>query len=224
MTFRAQDLSQTRSAVDTIFEALREAIVKGDLEQGAQLRQEQIAAAFNVSRIPVREAIARLEQLGLVETQRYRGAFVTQLNIADIEEVFRLRALIEAEAIRHAVPRLDSVSLTRARKAATAFHDATDPADWMDRNREFHAVLYRPDLQPRTNAILTNLLNLSDRFLRAQLYLTAGQARADREHRQILAACEAGDADLAADLTAQHIRDAMASLLAHLTEQQAPAV
>lgn len=221
MKFERTDLSQTRSAADIVFAALRDAIVKGDLENGAQLRQEEIAAAFNVSRIPVREAIARLEQLGLVETRRYKGAFVTDLPVQEIEEIFRLRALVESDAIRRAATDMDPATLAEARAAHDAFAQASDPADWMEQNRRFHCALYRAGQQRHYMGVIENLLNLSDRYLRAQLSLTDGQKKAVTEHALILAACENGDAELAARLTAQHIEDAKASLLARLSNERA---
>src|SRR5262245_57691361 len=85
---RATDISQMASASDVSVEALREAITRGDLKEGETLRQDQIARMFKVSRIPVREALARLEVQGLVVTQRYRGATVASLSLEEIEEIY----------------------------------------------------------------------------------------------------------------------------------------
>ncbi|RID92452.1 GntR family transcriptional regulator [Gemmobacter lutimaris] len=213
MKFEPTDLSQTRSAADVVFAALRAAIVNGDLENGTQLRQEEIAAAFKVSRIPVREAIARLEQLGLVETRRYKGAFVTDLPPQEIEEIFRLRALVEGDAIRHAAARMTGTALAEAESAHLAFADAATPAEWMEQNRRFHCALYAVGGQRHYLGVIENLLNLSDRYLRAQLSLTDGHRKAVEEHALILDACKAGDATLAARLTTQHIKDAKLALL-----------
>lgn len=76
MKIQAFDISKAASAATIVFDALREAIIKGDLKEGEHLRQDEIARAFNVSRIPVREALLKLEQHGLVRTQRYKGAVV----------------------------------------------------------------------------------------------------------------------------------------------------
>ena len=80
MKIRSVDISQTASASSLIFDALRRAIIEGHLRVGEPLRQEEIARQFNTSRIPVREALSRLEQHGLITTQRYKGAVVAGLS------------------------------------------------------------------------------------------------------------------------------------------------
>ncbi|SOC06941.1 GntR family transcriptional regulator [Rhodobacter maris] len=213
LKFESSDLSKTKSATDIVFDALRRAIVLGDLEQGAALRQEEIAGAFNVSRIPVREAISRLEQIGLVETRRHRGAFVTDLSVSEIEEIFRLRALVESDAIRHAVPHMTSAVLAAAEAAHQAFARATAPADWIGENRRFHCTLYSAGGQRLYVGVIDTLLNLSDRHLRAQLSLGEAHSKAVAEHAELLLACRAGDAELAATLTLRHVEGAKRSLL-----------
>lgn len=213
LKFESTDLSKTRSATDIVFDALRRAIVLGDLEQGAALRQEEIARAFNVSRIPVREAISRLEQIGLVETRRHRGAFVTDLPVSEIEEIFRLRALVEGDAIRHSVAQMTPAVLAVAEAAHLAFARATAPADWIEENRRFHCTLYSAGGQRLYVGVIDTLLNLSDRHLRAQLSLGEAHAKAVAEHAALLVACRAGDAELAATLTRQHVEGARCSLL-----------
>ena len=80
MKLNPVDISKTASASSIVFEALRKAIIEGDLKEGEPLRQDEIAGLFNTSRIPVREAISRLEEQGLVKTQRYKGAVVSGLS------------------------------------------------------------------------------------------------------------------------------------------------
>jgi len=118
MRFAAVDVRQAASAADIVYESLRKAIIEGDIAEGESLRQEEIARMFNTSRIPVREALSRLEQHGLITTRRYRGAVVAGLSIEEIAEIFEFRALIEAEVIRLAVPNLDRETLEKARRYA----------------------------------------------------------------------------------------------------------
>src|SRR5580704_18148522 len=117
----ATNIAQMASASDVIFEALREAINSGDLAEGETLRQDQIARLFNVSRIPVREALTRLEEHGLVETQRYRGAVVTSLSPKEIAEIFEFRALLEPQVIQHSVARMSAETLDTAKAYCKAF-------------------------------------------------------------------------------------------------------
>ncbi len=220
MKFAAVDVRQTASAADIVYESLRKAIIEGALAEGESLRQEEIAKMFNTSRIPVREALSRLEQHGLITTRRYKGAVVAGLSIGEIEEIFEFRALIEAEVMRLAVPNLDRETLERARRYCDAFDRETDPHRWGEINRAFHTSLYEACRRPYHLQQVRASLDRIDRYLRAQLTFTDGVPRAGREHEAILAACEKGDADLAARLTRDHVLDAGKSLTAFLRQHR----
>ena len=140
MKIRSVDISQTASASSLIFDALRRAIIEGHLRVGEPLRQEEIARQFNTSRIPVREALMRLEELGLVRMQRYKGAVVSGLAADEAVEIFDFRALVEPAVIRGAVPRLTRRDLDRARKYCDAFAASANPMEWSDLNRAFHTA------------------------------------------------------------------------------------
>jgi len=193
-------------------------IVKGDLAVGEALRQDEIAKLFNVSRIPVREAISRLEHQGLVRTQRYRGAVVSGLSSEEATELFEFRLLVEPELIRRAVPQLSAPVIRKVRSYCTAFSESTDPMTWGDLNREFHYEIYSASrFKFHLNAI-DNAMNRLERYLRAQLVMSDGMARANDEHFGILEACESGNADHASELTASHIRGARDSFLEHFSQ------
>lgn len=213
MKLQAVDIGQMASASDVIFAALREAIARGDLADGETLRQDHIARMFNVSRIPVREALTRLEEQGLVTTQRYRGAVVASLSLDEIREIFDFRALLEPEVLRLSVKRMTAESLRRAEEHCRAFEQESDPAKWNDHNRDFHRSLYADAGRPYHLQVIAAALDRTDRYLRAQLALTDGHERARREHRAILEACVARDAEGAALLTRNHILDASRSLV-----------
>lgn len=220
MKVNATDIAQMPSPAEVIFNALREAIAKGDISEGQVLRQDHIARMFNVSRIPVREALTRLEEQGLVSTQRYRGAVVTTLSTDEIREIFEFRALLESEILRRSVERMSPEALDHARQFAGAFATEMDPSRWGDLNRQFHYALYEPAGRPYYLQTISTALDRVDRYLRAQLILTDGMARARREHQGILDACIARDADKAAQLTHEHILGAADSLLAFLENQR----
>jgi DNA-binding GntR family transcriptional regulator len=218
MKFKTVDISQSASATSIVFDALRQAIIKGDVKEGEHLRQDEIARAFNISRIPVREALLKLEQHGLVRAQRYKGAVVSTLSFDEASEIFAFRALLEPEVIRQAVPRMTPEVLAEARTCCEAFAQSTDPMQWGDLNRRFHSTLYAASGLPYHMEMLNNAMDRVDRYLRAQLLLSDGMGRADREHRAIVEACAAGDIDRAAELTRQHISGARESLFQHLQE------
>lgn len=213
---QATDISKTASAATIVFEALRQAIIQGEMKDGDPLRQDEIARLFNTSRIPVREAITMLEQQGLVKTQRYKGAVVAGLSPDEASEIFDFRALLEGTVIQAAVPRMTPDTKQAARDCLQAFSRSSDPMEWGTLNREFHYALYRDSAMPYHLQVISNALDRIDRYLRAQLVLSDGMARANAEHLAILEACEAGQAEQAAELTRQHILGAKAVLLDHL--------
>jgi DNA-binding GntR family transcriptional regulator len=218
---RTTDIARMASASDVIFDALREAIAKGDLVEGQVLRQDQIARMFNVSRIPVREALTRLEEQGLVSTQRYRGAVVTTLSTDEIREIFEFRALLEPEVLRYSVRSISNEALENAKRFAEAFATETDSSRWGELNRCFHYSLYEPAGRPYYLQTIRAALDRVERYLRAQLVLTDGMARARREHEGILQACIERDHDRAAQLTRDHILGASASLITFIERTRA---
>lgn len=210
------DLGKAPSASDVILQWLRAAIVAGELKEGEPIRQEEIAGLFNVSKIPVREALKRLEAEGLVLFQKNRGAVVTAFTPSEIAEIFEVRALLEAEATRLSVPNMDAAALERTEACCAAFSAEPDVARWADLNWRFHASIYEHAGRPYQLSLIRSINDRIERYLRTQLALSGGHAAADREHRQILACCKTGDAGAAAGLVRSHIMDACASLLRHL--------
>lgn len=220
MRLKATDISQMASAPEVIFQALREAITRGDIAEGEVLRQDRIAKLFNVSRIPVREALTRLEEQGLVVGQRYRGAVVSALSIEEVREIFEFRALLEPEVMRLSVDRLSPAQLDRARTHHEAFGRETHPARWCELNRNFHYCLYQEAGRPYYLQVIGAALDRVDRYLRAQLVLTDGMERAKREHGAILDACIGRDRESAVELTRRHIIDAGESLIRFLDRER----
>ena len=220
LPLRAVNLGAASSISDVIFEALREAIVEGALKDGELLRQDQIASMFNVSRIPVREALARLEEQGLITTQRYKGAVVTALSLDEIAEMFEFRALLEGQIIGQAVEVISDETLAQARHFAEAFARETDSSRWGSLNRQFHYALYKDCRRPFHLQTISSALDSISRYLRAQLVLTSGIERARREHADILQAAMDRDAQAAAALTRAHILGASRSLIEFLQEER----
>ncbi|CUI01742.1 GntR family transcriptional regulator [Leisingera aquaemixtae] len=213
------DISKSASASAAVFDALRKAIIEGRLAEGEPLRQDEIARHFRTSRLPVREAINRLEEHGLVRTQRFKGAVVAGLSADEAAEIFDFRALLEPEIIRDAVPRMPPELLARARADFAAFDASKNPMEWGVLNRAFHDGLYSASRLTFFREAASGAMDRIDRYIRAQLVMSNGMERAGREHLAILEACEAGDARLASDLTRAHILEAKASLLAHFPAQ-----
>jgi DNA-binding GntR family transcriptional regulator len=219
MDFKALDLAKTASSPEVIYQALRDAIVRGQIADGQTLRQDNLARMFNVSRIPVREALARLEAQGLVTSTRYKGVVVSSMSVTEIAEIFEFRALVEPAIIKLAVPQMSAESLQLAEEYCEQFAAETEPARWGDLNRLFHSTLCRDCQRPYYLSVMDKTNDRVERYVRAHLVLTHGMERARVEHRQIMDACLRRDAQGAAELTLAHIVEAGRSLTSFLQSQ-----
>lgn len=209
------------SIVDSIAGRLRARILSNDLQEGQQLRQEAIADLYAVSRMPVREALRQLEAEGLVIFHRRRGAVVSKLEPAEVEELFDLRALIEADLIARAAPLAGEADYSACHAALVASEEAyrnRDVASWGELNWEFHQALYRPAGRERS-MVLVRTLNLNtDRYVRLQLSLTDSSIEdAKAEHRALFDSYRARDVEASVSMLRRHlahVRDALVEALA----------
>lgn len=205
-------------------DALRERILRGIYPDGTPLRQDAIAEELGVSRIPVREALRQLEAEGLVIFNPHRGAVVSTLSLDEIEELFELRAQIESDLLRRAMPHTTVEEIARAKEVLDAYDVALrtgEVAGWGALNWQFHSTLYAAADRQLTMRIVQRLHQQSDRYLRMQLALTHGESRASDEHRAILTAVRQHDVKRACHLMRQHILGAGAQLLEFLRAHRA---
>lgn len=190
---------------DRIASELRERIFRGELAGGLPLRQEQIAEEFGVSRIPVREALSRLEAEGLVVRSHNRGCTVATLSFADLLESVEIRKALECAALRLAVPKLTARDAARAEEILARYARATRPDEWTELNLEFHLTLYRPSGMPRILRMIEEIVRGTNRYLRVYISSVAGREVPMEEHRAILDAAKAGDTKRAVRLLEAHI-------------------
>jgi DNA-binding GntR family transcriptional regulator len=215
---------QRQTLAAAAVEGIRERILDRTYAEGEQLRQDVVAADFGVSRIPVREALRQLEAEGLVTFSPHRGAVVSSLSIAEIDELFALRSRLETILLRRAVPLLSEEDLERAEEILNEYDAAfrnRDVAAWGDLNWQFHSTLYFAARRPVTMAVVERLHLHTNRYARMQLALTRGEARAQKEHGAILAAARKGDASRASTLLSAHILGAGRSLVRFLRGERA---
>ncbi|MCB4767027.1 GntR family transcriptional regulator [Ancylobacter sp. Lp-2] len=209
-------LGSAPTASDIIAKHIREAIVSGAFDEGEPIRQDDVAKLFDVSKIPVREALKRLEAEGLVEFHRNRGAVVASLSEPEIAQIFEVRAMLESSALKLSVPRMTEKTFQRAGEYCEAFARETNVARWAELNWQFHSSLYEDADRPFLMNLIRSVNDRIERYLRIQLTLSGGTGVDDKEHRQILAACREKNADKAAALLHHHISNACDSLLSHL--------
>lgn len=206
------------SASDHVAHTLKKAIVDGVLPAGELLRQDEIAAHFQVSKIPVREALKHLEAKGLVAFQRNRGAVVASLSRGEIVEYMDIRAVLEARAAYLAAPLVSDGVLAEAAAHLDTFDREDKPARWSEANWLFHATLYGAAGRPVLLAEIRTLYQKVERYLRTRLARQNELLRARREHAEILAAFAKRDRDAAAELTRAHLLAAANSFIISLND------
>jgi len=194
---------------DVVTRQVREAILEGRLKPGVRIRQQELARQFGVSRIPVREALRRLESEGLITVVPHSGARVARLDIGECNELYRVREVIEPMAMAESVPSLTEPQLTGLRGLLSAIEDSTeDTARWLELDRRFHLECCAAAPMPRVLAMIERFWNQTQQYRRAYMATKHSDTfeAAMAEHRLIFYAMEQRDADEAADRLRLHIR------------------
>lgn len=200
-------------ASDRAYEQIREMIISGELASGDALGEEALAERCGVSRTPVRDALRRLEAEMLVRRTETQRSFVADWSLDDIEDVFDLRAILEARAARRAAVRMTDPALQslRACNAAIARAIAKSPPDidaFLEGNREFHAAILAVAASPRLATLLNSLIEQPVVWRTAHQYGQDELRRSHGEHEELLAAFARRDGDWAESVMASHIRRA----------------
>ena len=201
-------------APELVRSRLREAIFSGKLQPGKQLRQEELAERYGISRIPVREALRQLEAEGLVTRQPNRGAMVAAVSIQEVIEMLDIRIGLECRALALAVPNMIDSDFEAATKLLKSYDKEPRPQKWGEMNWRFHETLYAPCNRPKLIEMIQANYGHVNRFTRTQVSMASGKEKPQKEHYEILQACIAGDAQRAATLLKAHITQTQKSLMA----------
>lgn len=196
---------QPVTAAQKAYIELKRRIIDGVLAEGAPIRQDEIAQAMGVSKIPVREALTRLESEGLVTLTPNAGATVAVLSVGDYVEMLDMRLALESRALELAIPNMASSDFDRARQLLREYDQAMTQQEWSDLNVRFHECLYAPADRPRLMAMTRAVQNQMGRIMRLRVTMAAEHSRSHAEHIQLLDACERGDKALAVSLLRAHI-------------------
>jgi DNA-binding GntR family transcriptional regulator len=198
-----------------VLDELRRGILTGDLRPGEPIRQDALAARLGVSRVPLREALKILEGEGQVEYRPRRGYLVAELSMDDLGEVYRLREILEAEAIRVAIDRITDDDLDRLTDAARDVEDAGRKSDVLAMsaaNRTFHFTLIEAAGMPRLTRILRLLWDATDAYRSVYYGHETNRHRVEKEHLEIIEATRDRDADRLIRLLDDHRHAAVESL------------
>jgi DNA-binding GntR family transcriptional regulator len=201
---------------------LRERLARGQLRPGDQIRQELLADDLGLSVVPVREALKTLEAEGQVVYYPHRGYFVARLDLDELTEAYRIRELLEAEAVARAVPRMGEEDLARLAEAIRDIDRharAGDLGAVTAANRRFHFTLFEAAEMPRLANFIRILWDATEAYRSLYFADPAHLRLINREHRVILKAVRAGDAAEAVALTGRHRENALDSLRSVLDER-----
>lgn len=212
-----------RTVSEQVYNAVRDRILSGQIAPEAPIRQDALSAALGVSKIPLREALTRLEQDGLVSSQPNRGYVVTPMTGAEADEVFALRLKLEPEATAIGATNANS---QQRRIATEAFELLDAEAEKSDArmgvlNREFHLALIRPSGKFVTIQLIERLQLIAERYVRAHLEPQGRERRARAEHAGLLKAWLAGDAAAVQRKVEIHISGALEDLRMELESKAA---
>jgi len=205
---------EVRSLSDRLTDVVRDIILSGEISPAVPIRQDALAARLKVSKIPLREALARLEQDGLVISHPNRGYFVTPLSADEAEEVYDLRLKIEPDAAARACLKATEIEQNAARETLDLLdRDAAAQKPTVGAlNRAFHLALVTPGGRLITARMVKRLHTIADRYVRKHLEPLGRNVQAEAEHEEILAAWLARRSDNVAKLIRQHLEHTLEDL------------
>ena len=190
-----------------VLQELRRRINDGELRPGTVVRVDSVADAMGVSRIPVREALMILEGEGLVAHRPHVGFTIPSLTTDDLEEIYWLRAMLEDEALRRALPNAAADDHSAARDACDAAGRAFSRRDvngFSEYGRRFHSALMAPCGMRRLIRLLDGLWDATETYRAANSLEEVDQAILQDEHRLMLEAFLDGNEDQLIDAAREH--------------------
>jgi DNA-binding GntR family transcriptional regulator len=198
--------ARPRTATEYVADSLRRSILNGDLVGGTRLSLAEIASGFDVSTTPVREALRELAFDGLVRIDSYRGGVVTAVTKEEVEEIVRIRQVLEPMAAREAVEGMTPQILVEAR-AILEEMAASDSWDvWVQGNRAFHRKIYEASSSQRLVSLVKSLQDTQVVFVSATLRKSPLlKETATRDHNEMIEALMAGDAERLVEVTVRHL-------------------
>ncbi len=212
-----------RSLHDELVERLRRRIVEGELAPGEKISEKALCAAYDVSRTPLREALKVLAREGLVVLTPHRGAHVSMLTVADLEEAFPVIGALEALAGELACELATDEEITKISllnmKMATAYRNR-DRQKYFRLNQQNHEALALAARNPTLNQMRSTL---DGRVSRARYYANISTARWDqamKEHDAILAALKARDGERLGRILKDHLAHKLETLRAVIEDER----
>jgi len=215
--YQINESSLTLTVKKALVEKLRDEIIRGDLIPGQHLRLEEIASRFDVSTMPVREALSGLEAEGLVTIFPHRRAEVTRLSTENLQDIYDIRTILEEMATRLSVPNLTNDTITQLGVIIDQMDNHLgELVTLVNLNHNFHNTLYAASGRRHLCELTSLLRRRTQHYLHAFITDLGGMPRAQVEHRAILEACRTGDAEEAAHIMHEHVMKVGQSIIEYV--------
>jgi DNA-binding GntR family transcriptional regulator len=215
-----------RDTVSGIHARLRRLILDGHLPPGSSLSQVQLAQSLGVSRTPLREAIRRLQEEGLIVAEVNHRARVVGLNPDELETLYATRILLSVLGLLVSMPRFTPTDIKVLERALADMHQASEDDNveaWEQAHHKFHEHL-AAHANPSLRASIARLLDRSDLYRRVGLKIDPHRwAASDEDHIALLAACRRGESDRAAEILARHSARTALTVMAQQLPEREPA-
>jgi len=218
---RLAAVTERLTLADQVYSSIKQAIISGDLRPGERLREVEVAASLGASRTPVREALSRLEQDGLVQSLKTGGSIVVELSISEMREIFDLIQVLETYAVKAAseritpnqLERLDTVC-SRAEQVLDSNYDKLG-----ELNRTFHELIIEAAGSQRLKVLIGNLRSAMQPYRALTLHSNKFREHSVRDHRRIVDLLKNGDTEGLGLLMEKHLGEAQEATLEAIQAQ-----
>jgi len=212
---RLEKVAAPVSLKDQAYLAIKRAILSLKLEPGEALVESELAQQLGISKTPVRTALHELEREGLVTKVLYKGTYVTEVTLRDIQELFQLRAVLEGLAARLAAPAFDESELAQAREVLRLMEAALNMQEKdlaSQYGKQFHDLILQKADNHRLQLIVHNLDDHLQRFRLLSNQISGRLRKSLTEHKSVLEALEQRDPDLAEQRIKEHLHSVLEGL------------
>lgn len=208
--------SKSQSLEEMVYSRLEEEILSGELARGTALGEIALAKRLGVSRTPIRGALHRLSEEGLVEIVPNRGASVLGINADDLIDIYKIRERLEGLASSLAAKRITKEELSKLNETlelAEFYISKNDTERLKELDTVFHSIIYKASGSRFLARTLSELHRKIKSYRKRSLAVPGRLTKSEDEHREILDAITRGDADMADRLTSLHVQRALANML-----------
>ena len=202
-----------KTAQEAVLAEIRQQLLDGRLAPGMSIRPDALGEELGVSAVPVREALRILEGEGHVSYRPHRGYVVATLDMDDLTEIYRIRELLESEAVRRAIPRLQADTVVRLREIVHQMDEVQeDVVSLTAVNRRFHFTVFEAAEMPQLVRVLRILWDSSDRYRVHYLMVPENRRLVHDQHHRMMQAVADRDVDTFLDESHKHRAHAIAAL------------